>query len=45
MSDARERLIVALDTPSVEEARALIERLGDSVGVYKIGLELLFGRG
>ena len=38
----RDRLIVALDVPSVEEAKALIEALGDSVGVYKIGLELLF---
>jgi orotidine-5'-phosphate decarboxylase len=38
----RDRLIVALDVPSVEEAKALVETLGDSVGVYKIGLELLF---
>jgi orotidine-5'-phosphate decarboxylase len=42
---ARDRLIVALDVPSVEAARALIGRLGDSVGVYKIGLELLFSGG
>ena len=41
----RDRLIVALDVPSVEEATALIETLGDSVGVYKIGLELLFAGG
>jgi orotidine-5'-phosphate decarboxylase len=41
----RDRLIVALDVPSVDEARALIEKLGDSVGVYKIGLELLFSGG
>ena len=45
MRSARDRLIVALDVPSVEEARALIEALGDSVGVYKIGLELLFAGG
>jgi orotidine-5'-phosphate decarboxylase len=45
MIEARERLIVALDVPSVEEARALVDRLGDSVGVYKIGLELLFAGG
>ena len=42
MSGPRDRLIVALDVPSVEDARALVETLGDSVGVYKIGLELLF---
>ncbi len=34
------RLIVALDVARVEEARALVERLGDSVGFYKVGLEL-----
>ena len=45
MSEAREKLIVALDVPSVDEAKALIEKLGDSVGVYKIGLELLFSGG
>jgi orotidine-5'-phosphate decarboxylase len=45
MSGSRDRLIVALDVPSVEDARALVETLGDSVGVYKIGLELLFSGG
>jgi orotidine-5'-phosphate decarboxylase len=45
MRRARDRLIVALDVASVEEARALIAKLGDSVGVYKIGLELLFAGG
>lgn len=41
----RDRLIVALDVPGAEEAKTLIETLGDSVGVYKIGLELLFSGG
>ena len=45
MKSARDRLIVALDVPGVEQARALIDRLGDSVGVYKIGLELMFAGG
>jgi orotidine-5'-phosphate decarboxylase len=36
----RERLIAALDVPTAAEARALVERLGDSVRFYKIGLEL-----
>jgi orotidine-5'-phosphate decarboxylase len=45
MNAARDRLIVALDVQSVEHARALIEELHDSVGVYKIGLELLFSGG
>lgn len=40
-----DRIIVALDVPGPDEARALIGVLGDSVGVYKIGLELLFAGG
>ena len=35
-----ERLIAALDVPTAAEARALAEKLGDSVRFYKIGLEL-----
>ncbi len=42
---ARDRLIVALDVPTADDARGLIERLGDSAGVLKIGLELLFAGG
>ncbi len=45
MAHARDRLIVALDVPGAEQARALIDVLQDSVGVYKIGLELLFAGG
>lgn len=40
-----ERLILALDTPSVEEARRLVEALGDSVHFYKLGLELWMADG
>ena len=36
----RERLIFALDVPSLEEAQALISTLGDSVEYYKLGLEV-----
>jgi orotidine-5'-phosphate decarboxylase len=42
---ARDRLIVALDVESVEAARALISKLGDSVSFYKIGLELAYAGG
>ncbi|MEL7544959.1 MAG: orotidine-5'-phosphate decarboxylase [Pseudomonadota bacterium] len=45
MTAARDRLIVALDVPTVEDARSLIDRLGDSVSFYKIGHELLFSDG
>jgi orotidine-5'-phosphate decarboxylase len=34
------RLIVALDVPTTDEARALVERLGEEVSFYKIGLQL-----
>ena len=44
-SAARDRLIVALDLPDVATAKAMVERLGDSVSFYKIGLELVYGGG
>ncbi|HEX2566655.1 MAG TPA: orotidine-5'-phosphate decarboxylase, partial [Burkholderiales bacterium] len=40
-----ERLIVALDVATAEEARALVERLGDAARFYKIGLELFMAGG
>src|SRR5258707_214408 len=43
--DPRSRLIVALDVPSVAEAEAMVERLGDSAGFYKIGYQLAFAGG
>jgi orotidine-5'-phosphate decarboxylase len=39
------RLILALDLPTTEAARRLVDRLGDSIGFYKIGLQLLAGDG
>jgi len=43
--DPRERLIVALDLPSVAEAEALVVRLGETVSFYKIGYQLAFAGG
>jgi orotidine-5'-phosphate decarboxylase len=43
--EARDRLIVALDVSSVEEAHAVMLRLGDSVTFYKIGYQLAFAGG
>ena len=40
-----ERLIFALDVPDADAARGLVDRLGDSVRFYKIGLELLMAGG
>ena len=42
---ARERLIVALDLPSVKDAEAMVSRLGDAVSFYKIGYQLAFAGG
>lgn len=42
---SRERLIMALDVPGVEEAKQLVEILGDSVTFYKVGLELFMAGG
>jgi orotidine-5'-phosphate decarboxylase len=41
----RERLIVALDTPDVGEARSLVDRIGDAASIYKIGMELAYAGG
>jgi len=38
-------IIVALDVESAGEARALVRRLGDRVGFYKVGLELYAAAG
>lgn len=41
----RDRLIFALDVPTVDEAIGLIDQLGDSVTFYKIGLQLFMTEG
>jgi orotidine-5'-phosphate decarboxylase len=45
LPDARDRLIVALDVPSVAAAEAMVERLGDAVTFFKIGYQLAFAGG
>jgi orotidine-5'-phosphate decarboxylase len=42
---AAERLIVALDVDGRSEAMSLVERLGDSVRFYKLGLQLFMSGG
>jgi orotidine-5'-phosphate decarboxylase len=39
------RLIVPLDLPTTDDARAMVAQLGDAVSFYKIGLELLASDG
>ncbi|MBZ0140408.1 MAG: orotidine-5'-phosphate decarboxylase [Pseudorhodoplanes sp.] len=42
---ARERLIVALDLPSVSDAERLVARIGDAACFYKIGYQLAYAGG
>lgn len=41
----RDRLIVPLDVPGVDEARAVITDLGDAVTFYKVGFQILYAGG
>jgi orotidine-5'-phosphate decarboxylase len=45
LETAKDRLIVALDVPTVVAAETLVERLGDSVSFYKIGYQLGYAGG
>jgi orotidine-5'-phosphate decarboxylase len=42
---SKERLIFALDTTDIEEAKRLVDELGDNVNFYKLGLELFVAGG
>jgi orotidine-5'-phosphate decarboxylase len=42
---AQDRLIVALDVPTVEEARGLVDRLAGKVGLFKVGSQLFTAGG
>ena len=44
-NSTRDRLIVALDTATVDDARAIVDDLADEVTFYKIGLELITNGG
>jgi orotidine-5'-phosphate decarboxylase len=43
--NARNRLIVGLDIPTVGEAETMVATLGDTVSFYKIGYQLVFAGG
>jgi orotidine-5'-phosphate decarboxylase len=43
--EAKDRLIVALDVPTLKAAEAMVETLGDAVSFYKIGYQLAFAGG
>ncbi|WP_276725450.1 orotidine-5'-phosphate decarboxylase [Selenomonas noxia] len=42
---ADDRLIAALDVHTRSEAEVLVQRLGESVGYYKVGMELFYALG
>lgn len=43
--DMRDRLIIGLDVPGVEEARSIVTRIGDAGAFYKIGYQLAYAGG
>src|SRR3954447_12622485 len=45
ISSPRDRLIVGLDLPTVRDAEAMVDRIGDAVTFYKIGYQLVFAGG
>lgn len=45
MSIESKRIIVALDFPTIDEARDCVAEIGDQCDFYKVGLELLFSGG
>jgi len=44
-TDAKDRLAVALDVPDAQAALDLVDRLGDSCRVLKVGMELYYAGG
>jgi orotidine-5'-phosphate decarboxylase len=42
---AAHRLIVALDLPTAQKARGLVSVLHGEVGIFKLGLELIYADG
>jgi orotidine-5'-phosphate decarboxylase len=45
VDNPRDRLILALDLPTVASADAMVDRLGDAVTFYKVGYQLAFAGG
>jgi orotidine-5'-phosphate decarboxylase len=45
LNDAKERIIVALDVPSLAEAKRILRELSGRVGAFKVGLELVTAEG
>nr|WP_250809237.1 orotidine-5'-phosphate decarboxylase [Neorhizobium tomejilense] len=43
--NARDRLIVGLDIPTIGDAEKMVSTLGDTVSFYKIGYQLVFAGG
>lgn len=42
---ADDRLIVALDVHTMEDVKSLVEKIGDAVSYYKVGMELFYSVG
>jgi len=42
---AKDRIIVALDVPTLQEAEVLVKQLASHVGIFKVGLQLITAEG
>ena len=45
MGNNTDKLIVALDLPTTEQAIEMVDTLGDLVQCYKVGMEAFYGMG
>jgi orotidine-5'-phosphate decarboxylase len=45
LQNNRERLIVAMDVPTIEQVTQAVDRIGDTVGYYKVGMESFYSMG
>ena len=45
MMEAKERLIIGLDVPTIKEAESIVSAIGNTASFYKIGYQLVFAGG
>ncbi|MDF2928546.1 MAG: orotidine 5-phosphate decarboxylase [Anaerospora sp.] len=45
MDKTSNRLIIALDVPTIEDVTRIVDTVGDAVDCYKVGMEAFYGLG
>ena len=43
--EIKKKLVLALDVEEIEEAKKLVDELGEYIGTFKVGLQLFCGYG